>query len=71
MSQKTRKARHSSTNRKQFWLLGAPEDGAEEKRDHVPILRRFGKKCRIRKLLTMTTSIENSKIEVQIVHLQP
>ena len=42
--------RRGSTNRKQFWLLGAPEDGAEEKRDHVPILRRFGKKMQNKKI---------------------
>jgi len=47
-------------------------------RDHMPISRRIGvtaKKTKLqkkRKLVAMTTSLrlENSKIEVQIVHLQ-
>jgi len=45
--------------------------------DHMPISRRFGvtakkkRNFRKRELVAMATSLENSKIEVQIVHLQP
>ena len=36
--------------------------------DHVPIWRRFVVTAQKRKLVAVATSLENSKIEVQIVH---
>ena len=88
VSQKTRKARHSSTNRKQFWLSGSPEvttDGATRQKTNLPTFSflepcaylasfgSYGEKNEIseKKFVAMATSLENSKIELQIFHLQP